>query len=86
VLREVDREDKAEEWAVVNGSDPLNLVGVLTPGARLPALASNRVLYRGGVPLAQLRSQEITFATELDAAQNWLARSVLLGRAKAAVP
>ena len=38
----------------LSAADPLNLVGILTPGARLPSLAGNRVLYRDGVPIAVL--------------------------------
>jgi hypothetical protein len=38
----------------VSGADPLNLVGILTPGAKLPALAGNRLLYRDGIPTAVL--------------------------------
>ncbi|HSN90261.1 MAG TPA: DEAD/DEAH box helicase, partial [Anaeromyxobacteraceae bacterium] len=34
----------------VSAADPLNLVGILTPGARVPALLGNRVAYRDGVP------------------------------------
>jgi hypothetical protein len=35
----------------VGGADPLNLTGILTPGARIPGLTSNRILYRDGVPV-----------------------------------
>ena len=34
----------------VSGADPLNLVGILTPGQRVPALSANRVAYRDGMP------------------------------------
>ncbi|HET8540738.1 MAG TPA: DEAD/DEAH box helicase [Anaeromyxobacter sp.] len=34
----------------VSAADPLNLVGVLTPGARVPAVLGNRVAYVDGVP------------------------------------
>jgi ATP-dependent Lhr-like helicase len=34
----------------VSAADPLNLVGILTPGARLPAVLGNRVAYVDGVP------------------------------------
>jgi len=34
----------------VSAADPLNLVGVLTPGSRVPALLGNRVAYVDGVP------------------------------------
>jgi ATP-dependent Lhr-like helicase len=36
----------------VCGADPLNLVGVITPGDSVPALATNRVLLRDGIPVA----------------------------------
>jgi len=34
----------------VSGSDPLNLVGIITPGARIPSLRTQRVVYRDGLP------------------------------------
>jgi ATP-dependent Lhr-like helicase len=37
----------------VSAADPLNLVGVVTPGERVPAIRSNRVLLRDGVPVAR---------------------------------
>lgn len=36
----------------LSGSDPLNLVGVILPGERLPALPSRFVIYRNGSPVA----------------------------------
>jgi ATP-dependent Lhr-like helicase len=35
----------------LSASDPLNLVGILTPGARVPALLGNRIAYVDGVPV-----------------------------------
>ena len=35
--------------AAVSGCDPLNLAGIVTPGVRVPAIYSNRVMYRDGV-------------------------------------
>jgi hypothetical protein len=34
---------------VVNGSDPLNLVGTITPGATVPAIRTREVVYIDGV-------------------------------------
>ena len=39
---------------VVSACDPLNLVGIVTPGERVPALPGNRVVFRDGAPLASL--------------------------------
>jgi ATP-dependent Lhr-like helicase len=39
------------EVASVSAADPLNLVGILVPGERIPALSGRVVAYRDGVPL-----------------------------------
>ena len=36
----------------ISGADPLNLVGILTPGPRISAIAANRILLRDGVAVA----------------------------------
>jgi ATP-dependent Lhr-like helicase len=38
------------ERVVVNATDPLNLVGTITPGAVVPAVRTRRVVYVDGVP------------------------------------
>ncbi|MGO9852854.1 MAG: DEAD/DEAH box helicase [Steroidobacteraceae bacterium] len=80
LLREARRKPREGHYVSLSGSDPLNLVGILTPGARLPALAGNRVLYRDGVPLAFFAGGEVTFLAELPAAEQWEARNKLLRR------
>jgi len=52
LLRSVRREPGGGELVAVSGADPLNLVGILTPGDAVPAVAANRILYRDGVPVA----------------------------------
>ena len=61
----------------MSGADPLNLVGILTPGPRLPALTGNRLLYRDGVPVALLAAGEVTFLAALEPAMEWQARMAL---------
>ncbi len=48
LLRETRRRRGSGDWVSLSGADPLNLVGVLTPGAKLAAMTGNRVLYRDG--------------------------------------
>lgn len=86
LLREVRRQASSGEWTAVSGVDPLNLVGILTPGPRLAALAGNRVLYRDGVPIALLAAGEIRFLEELDPATEWFARKALVCGARQALP
>ena len=38
------------ERVAVSAADPLNLVGILTPGARVPAQTGNRIEFVDGVP------------------------------------
>ena len=50
-LRAVHRREPAGEIVRVSATDPLNLVGVLTPGPRVPAVIGNEVYYRDGAPI-----------------------------------
>jgi ATP-dependent Lhr-like helicase len=83
MLREVRRKPASDAWVSVSGADPLNLVGILTPGPRLAALTGNRLLYRNGLPVALLGGGEVHFVESLDSGSEWQARKALL---RGAVP
>jgi ATP-dependent Lhr-like helicase len=78
-LREVRRRDSNGMLISLSGADPLNLAGILTPGAKLPALTGNRVLYRDGIPIALLEANNIRFLEELEPGSQAQARNSLLG-------
>jgi ATP-dependent helicase Lhr and Lhr-like helicase len=80
-LREVRRDSGKVDWAAVSGTDPLNLVGIITPGDKLAAISNNRLLYRNGVPVAIMVQGEIQFLEELEKTEMQQARDVLLRRA-----
>jgi ATP-dependent Lhr-like helicase len=48
-LTQVRRSPRESERVTVNATDPLNLVGVIVPGARVPAVRTNRVTFVDGV-------------------------------------
>jgi ATP-dependent Lhr-like helicase len=83
MLREVRRKPLTGDWLSLSGADPLNLVGILTPGPKLSALTGNRLLYRDGIPMALLAAGEVQFLQELDPATEWEARKELLRAAPA---
>ena len=83
LLREVRRKPPAGEFVSLSGADPLNLVGILTPGPRLAALTGNRVLYRDGLPVALFAGGAVQLLQELDPATEWQAKKSLL---RGAVP
>lgn len=62
---------------VVAAADPLNLLGILVPGSRLPAVSGNRLLYRDGVPEAVLQNGEVHALEPLSAAALWEAQQLL---------
>jgi ATP-dependent Lhr-like helicase len=78
-LREVRRQQGTGEWVSLSAADPLNLVGIVTPGPRLAALTGNRVLYRDGLPIALLAAGAVQFLETLDPASEWQAHKALLG-------
>jgi ATP-dependent Lhr-like helicase len=85
-LREARRKPADDAWVSVSGADPLNLVGILTPGPKLAALTGNRLLYRNGLPVALLAGGEVQFLETLDADSQWQARKALLrGAARGAL-
>ena len=85
LLREVRRKPASDAWVSLSGADPLNLVGILTPGPKLAALTGNRLLYRDGLPVALLAGGEVQFLETLEPAEQWQARKALL-RSPAAGP
>src|SRR5438445_749189 len=78
MLREVRRQPGAGALISLSGADPLNLVGILTPGPKLPALTGNRLLYRDGLPIALLAAGAVQFLETLDPASEWEAHKALL--------
>ncbi|HEY5766644.1 MAG TPA: helicase-related protein, partial [Candidatus Udaeobacter sp.] len=59
LLRSIRKSSSNRELITLSAADPLNLQGVLTPGARIPAFTANRILFRDGLPIAALESREI---------------------------
>jgi len=84
-LREMRCKEPTGEIVSLSGADPLNLAGILTPGAKLAALTGNRLLFRDGVPVASLAGSDVQFLTGLDAATEWEARKTLLRSASPAM-
>ncbi|MGQ0763717.1 MAG: DEAD/DEAH box helicase [Acidobacteriota bacterium] len=80
LLRSIRRTEADGSMIAISAADPLNMLGILLPGPRLPPAASNRLLYRDGVPIAVLEAKEIRFLIEMDAADEWQARNALLRR------
>ncbi|HVR10197.1 MAG TPA: DEAD/DEAH box helicase [Thermoanaerobaculia bacterium] len=79
-LRAVRKEPRRGDLVSVSAADPLNLVGIVTPGDRLPALSGNRLLFRDGEPIAVWEGRQTRFLVELGPAERWQAQNALTRR------
>jgi len=59
LLRSLRKEAQKGELICLSATDPLNLLGILTPGRRIGAIAANRILLRDGLPIAALEGGQI---------------------------
>jgi ATP-dependent Lhr-like helicase len=80
LLRDVRRRPHARQCVSLSAADPLNLIGIVTPGARLASLAGNRLLYRDGLPIATYAADEVHYLEDLPEAERWEVRTALLRR------
>jgi ATP-dependent helicase Lhr and Lhr-like helicase len=78
-LRRLRDEPAKDEWQVISAADPLNLIGIITRDARVPATNSNRVLFVNGRPIAAAESRDLRWLTDPDDATRQRATQLLLG-------
>jgi ATP-dependent Lhr-like helicase len=81
-LRAVRKQDKAGDMIVLSAADPLNLVGIVTPDARVTAISRNRILFRDGVAIAALEGGTVRRLAESDVDESTL-RTLLVRRGNA---
>ena len=58
-LRAVRKTEKIDELVVLSAADPLNLVGIMTPEARVAAIHRNRILLKDGLPIAAVEGGQV---------------------------
>jgi ATP-dependent helicase Lhr and Lhr-like helicase len=80
MLRSIRRKEPDGAPISVSAADPLNLVRIVLPGARVPVIPTNRILYRNGVPIAVLEAGQVRYLVDLEKAAEWPARKALIHR------
>jgi ATP-dependent Lhr-like helicase len=80
LLRDVRKKPLDGQLVALSAADSLNLVGIITPDARVPALTGNRVLYKDGLPIAAHVAGEMRFLVQMDPAAQWEAQNAILRR------
>lgn len=84
-LRQARRAPRSGELISISAADPLNLVGIVTPGPRIASIPSNRVLFRDGVPTAARDGGEIRFMKDAETDRWALTQALRRQRAPHAV-
>jgi ATP-dependent Lhr-like helicase len=80
ILRDVRRTPPDGQLVALGAADPLNLLGGILPGSRLPALAGNRLLLRDGAALACEEGGAVRFLQDVAPAFRWTAGQELTRR------
>ncbi|MFC5579125.1 DEAD/DEAH box helicase [Lysobacter niabensis] len=78
VMRQVRKRAVDGEWVALSALDPLNLVGTVVAGAKVPRQLGARVLWRDGLPVATLAAGEVAWLVELPAAEQRSGHKVLM--------
>ncbi|SAK57764.1 DEAD/H associated [Caballeronia calidae] len=80
LLRDMRKRPKDGALVALSAVDPLNLVGTLLPGEKVPALAGNRVLYLDGVPVGAVIAGKTRYFGDFDGAGRERLRLALVKR------
>lgn len=76
LLRKIAKGPDTGDVVTVSGADPLNLVGGVVAGAKVPAVTGTRLAYRDGVPVATLVAGKVEMLG--DTPDTWPLRQQLL--------
>ncbi len=79
-LRAARRKKDANKYVSISAADPLNLIGIVTPGKKLSSHYKNRVLYKDGVPVAVRERGKTRVLENTDSAELAGMRRLLLKR------
>ncbi len=77
-LRDIRKREPEGRMMSLSAADPLNLVGIIIPGQRIPSQAANRILFRDGVPLAVQVGGKIRYLGEVAPESEWELRNLLV--------
>ena len=77
MLRRQRDDDRNFPAIIISATDPLNLIGIILPGERIPALHTNQILFEDGLPVAKQLNGEIHFLSQVDAQRQWEINNLL---------
>lgn len=81
-LRKVRKATPSADVIVVNATDPLNLVGIVTPGLRIPANSSNRIAFIDGEAIGVQLGEETRLLQPCTSDIECRVRTALIGQTR----
>jgi ATP-dependent Lhr-like helicase len=78
-IRAIRRAQPDGRLVGISAADPLNLVGIATPGEKVPALAGNRIVFRDGAPIATRVAGAVSYLTDVAERERPLVLAALRG-------
>ncbi len=63
--------DSNSETIIINATDPLNLIGILTSDDKISAYPGNRILFKQGKAIAYLTGKEVIFLENIKQEKHW---------------
>lgn len=79
-----DAKSDSHSNLVISACDPVNLLGIILPGNRVPAQAGNRIMFTAGSPVALQTGRDVQFLEKMDAKRQWEIQTTLVRRHKPA--
>ncbi|HEX4708490.1 MAG TPA: hypothetical protein VH229_12260, partial [Candidatus Udaeobacter sp.] len=79
-LRAIRKAPPTGELITLSAADPLNLQGILTPGPRITAFTTNRILFRDGLPIAALEAREIRKLSDAPVSDSQIETALKVGK------
>jgi len=76
-LRRARKREHDGALIAISGADPLNLVGGVLPGSKVPAVATSRIVYRDGLPVATRVAGEVVLLQALPPDEERMMRAAL---------
>ncbi|HFD12658.1 MAG TPA: DEAD/DEAH box helicase [Crenotrichaceae bacterium] len=70
-LQKQSATDTHPESIIINATDPLNLVGILTAEEKISAVPGNRILFQQGKAIASLTGNNVVFLTDVKQEKQW---------------
>ena len=77
MIRKTRKQNDQGQMIAISTADPLNLTGIITPGKRIPAQASHRILYQDGKPIAINQNGDIQINEKIPQQDHWQIRNLL---------